>query len=155
MGLRSMGAIRRRQAGHSAPGSLLCRTMPYWYRQHRNYSVNLGCCGIREISGAARGARSSNKKVFQDVSLVSGGEGLPANLAMERLKDALGVQIHAHHFIARLALRTFELVIIDHSTSVRCLGAHIQTADPTQFPCHSKQKIACRKLRCDLRDAQP
>jgi hypothetical protein len=60
----------------------------------------MSSCGIREISGAARGARPSNKKVFQDVSLVSGGEGLPANLAMERLMDALGVRIHAHHFMA-------------------------------------------------------
>jgi len=32
--------------------------------------------------------------------------------------------------------------------------AHIQTADPPQF-LGSEQKIACRKLRCDLRDAQP
>jgi hypothetical protein len=33
--------------------------------------------------------------------------------------DALGVRIHAHHFIACLALRTLELVIIDH-----CLGTY-------------------------------
>ena len=50
---------------------------------------------------------------------MSGGEGLPANLAMERLMDALGVRIHAHQFIACLALRTLELVIID-----RCLGTY-------------------------------
>lgn len=55
---------------------------------------------------------------------MSGGEGLSANLAMERLMDVLGVRVHARHFIARLALRTLELVIIDHSAPMRCLGTY-------------------------------
>ena len=48
---------------------------------------------------------------------MSGGEGLLANPTMERLMYALRVQIHTHHFIERLTLRTFELV--DHSVLVR------------------------------------